>query len=340
MKIKIILKPLLFLLVVATVLLFSDLDNRETNRNSKEKYRIAIFRFNSNQILETTEAGILESIKKTDLYKNNQIEITRYNPEGDMPTANMVAITIVNEQYDLVISISTPALQIMANANKEGIVTHVFCAVTDPFSAGVGITGPGGDEHPRHLVGIGTFQPVEGIFRIAKRMKPDLSKVGVVWCTSETCSEACVRKARKICKELNIELLEMGVESVTQVYETAISLTQKGVEALWIGGDNVVESAIDMYVEAGMKAHIPVMTNNPDHVDKKGMINLGANYLKVGELAGEMAIELLQGKPTNSIEIKNIAPELLTINESVLKEIKDNWHIPEDVRNMSARIIQ
>jgi len=340
MGIKSIFKPLLFLIVVVSILLLSDLSNRKSTRETKEKYRIAVFRFNSNPVLGTTESGVLASIKKTDLYKNDQIEITRYNPEGDMPTANMVAMTIVSRQYDLVVSVSTPALQIMANVNKEGSVTHVFCSVTDPFSAGVGITGPGGNDHPRHLVGIGTFQPVEELFKIVKQIKPGLSKVGTVWCTSETCSEACVRKARKICRELNIELIEMGIESATQVYETAVSLTQKGVEALWVGGDNVVESGIDMYIEAGLKAHIPVMTNNPVYADKKALINLGADYFKVGELTGEMAIEVLRGKPTNSIEIKNIAPELLTINESVLKSLKDNWQILEDVRNRAAHIVQ
>ena len=39
-----------------------------------------------------------------------------------MPTANMIAFNIVSEKFDIVVSISTPGLQVMANANKEGKV--------------------------------------------------------------------------------------------------------------------------------------------------------------------------------------------------------------------------
>jgi ABC-type uncharacterized transport system substrate-binding protein len=228
----------------------------------------------------------------------------------------------------------------MANANKDGEVLHVFCAVTDPVAAGVGITGPKTSQHPAHLVGIGTFQPVEGIFRIAKLMNPDLKKVGVVWCTSETCSEACVKKARIICKELGIELVEMSVETVSQVYEAALAVSSKGVEALWIGGDNIVESAIEMYIGAANKSSIPVFSNNPKHAFKGAMANLGANYFEVGQTAGDMVVSLINGLPATRIEIKNVVPEKLFINDSVRKLMKGNWVIPEDLLARTDSIIR
>ena len=95
-------------------------------------------------------------------------------------------------------------MQGVAAANRERKIPHVFGAVTDPYGAGVGITGPAPDQHPAHLVGVGTFQPVESAIRIAKQMNPDLKRLGVVWNPSEDNSEACVRKARATCAELGI----------------------------------------------------------------------------------------------------------------------------------------
>jgi len=171
-------------------------------------------------------------------------------------------------------------------------------------------------------------------------MNPDLKKVGVVWCTSETCSEACVKKARAICNELCIELVEMSVETVSQVYEAALAVSSKGVEALWIGGDNIVESAIEMYIGAANKSRIPVFSNNPKHAFKGSMANLGANYFEVGQTAGEMVISLINGLPTNQIEIKNVVPEKLFINDSVRKLMKGNWVIPEDLLARTDSIIR
>ena len=340
MAVKQLIRALMFLVAVSAVLLLADLQNRKGVIHHKVKTRIAIFRFNSNQILEETERGVLDRIRASEDFTDNRVEIQRYCAEGDMPTANMIARNIVGEKFDVVVSISTPGLQVMANANKDGGVLHVFCAVTDPVAAGVGITGTAANQHPDHLVGIGTFQPVEGIFRIARIMNPDLRKVGVVWCTSETCSEACVKKARMICKELGIELVEMSVETVSQVYEAALAVSSKGVEALWIGGDNIVESAIEMYIDAAGKNGIPVLSNNPKHAFKGAMANLGANYFEVGQTAGEMVVSLINGLSASKIEIKNVVPEKLYINDSARKLMKDKWLFPNELKARTDSVIE
>ena len=334
------LRPFLFLIGVCAILLLSDLQNRKGGSRKVGKTRIAIFRFNSNQILEETENGVLDKIHGSTAFAKGAIEIRRYCAEGDMAVANTIARNIISEKFDMVVSISTPGLQVTANANKDGKVLHVFCAVTDPIASGVGITGPGVNQHPDHLVGIGTFQPVEAIFRIARQMNPDLKKVGVVWCTSETCSEACVKKARVICKELGIELVESSVETVSQVYEAALAVCSKGVEAMWIGGDNIVESAIDMYIGAATKNHIPVISNNPKHAFKGAMANLGANYFQVGQTAGDMVVALMNGLKTNKIEIKNVVPEKLYLNDRVRKLVTGNWMIPPDLEAKADSIIR
>jgi putative ABC transport system substrate-binding protein len=244
-----------------------------------------------------------------------------------MPTANTIAQNIVSSKFDMVITISTPALQVMANANKKGEVMHVFCAVTDPYVSGVGITGTAPNQHPKHLVGIGTFQPVEKAFETARQMKPDLKKVGTVWCVSETCSEACVRLARKKCAELGIELVEASVENPTQILETAMSLTARGVEALWLGGDNVVESGIEQLINAANKAQIPLFTNNPYNIRGNALFGIGAEYSDVGRTAGNLAADILNGKPTSEIGVENVVPIKLIVNTEAVKNFKDKWDI-------------
>jgi len=318
---KQLIRAFLFIAATATILLVSDLNNRVGKREASEIKRVAIFKFNSNLILGETEKGLLSVLTTSELYENQLVEITQYCPQGDMPTANTTAMEIVNKRYDLVISISTPGLQVMANANKAGTVTHV-------------------DEHPPYMAGIGTFQPVEKAFMTIREMNPRIKKIGVVWCTSETCSEACVRKARIICDELGLELVEAGIETASQVSEAAISLAARGVEALWLGGDNTVESALDMYVHVGLEAGIPVFTNNPDNAFRQATFGIGANYFQVGEMAGQMCNEILNGKPSSEFETNNIVPELLYINTSVLDKLKDRWVITDDLRTRVDSLVR
>jgi ABC-type uncharacterized transport system substrate-binding protein len=171
-------------------------------------------------------------------------------------------------------------------------------------------------------------------------MNPELKKVGVAWCVAQTCSEACVLKARAICRELGIELVEMNVETVSQVYEAALAVCQKGVEALWIGGDNVVEPAISLYIAAALKSHIPVFTNTPRHAFPGALANLGANYFQVGQTAANMALSILDGLPAAKTEIKNIVPESLFINDSIRQILKAKWQITKELEERADTIIR
>ena len=327
MKASKILRAILALVITAGILLLLDIDNRKSGVNPKEMKKIALFKIASRAVLDESEQGIIDALNQRGFIDGKTCTIKKFCSEGDMPTANTIAQNIVSSKFDMVITMSTPALQIMANANKKGTVIHVFCAVTDPYVSGVGITGSAPDQHPAHLVGIGTFQPVERAFDIAKKMDPGLKKVGTVWCTSETCSEACVKLARTKCKELGIDLIEMSVENPTQILEAAMSLTSRGAEALWLGGDNVVESGIDQLINAANKAKIPLFTNNPYNVYGNMIFGVGARYYEVGKTAGNMAADILNGKPTTEIGVDNVVPNNLKINPDALLNMKQKWDI-------------
>ena len=290
--------------------------------------RLAIFQFASNSILDENVAGMIDALAKNGFVDGRTVSIQRFNAEGDFVTANTVAKALVSGHFDLILTSSTPALQTMASANKDGTVIHVFAAVTDPFGAGVGISGVNPFDHPRYLVGIGTFQPVEHTFEIAKEIYPRLTRVGVVWNASEACSEACVLKARKKCKELGIELLEANVENSAGVLEAAKSLVGRGAQALWIGGDNTVETATDSVVAAAREGRIPVFSNTPASVKRGELFALGADYFEVGTLAGELASQVLKGRDPATVRIENIVPERLVIDTSALQGLKDPWSVP------------
>jgi len=290
-------------------------------------FRIASFIFSSRETLADTEKGYLEALRERGYIDGKNIRITRYNAENDMPTANTIAKEIVTRDYDIVLTASTPALQVMANANKEGKLIHVFGAVTDPFASGVGLSRGNPPIQPPHLTGAGTFQPVKKLLIIAKQMNPGLKSLGVVWCRSETCSEACVNIARPVCDSLGIKLIEATVDNTTAVLEAAQSIVARGVDAIWIGGDNVVEMSIAMVIKAADAGGIPVFTNNVDHVKVGSFFSLGANYVDVGKTIGNIAADILEGKKPSEIPVENIVPEKLVVNEALIGKFSKNWKV-------------
>jgi ABC-type uncharacterized transport system substrate-binding protein len=235
----------------------------------------------------------------------------------------------------LVLTASTLSLQSVAAANRDGKVRHVFAGVTDPYGAGVGITGPGKDEHPPHLVGVGTFQPVANAIRVAREMNPQLKRLGVVWTTGEDNSLACVKVARLTCSELGIELIEANASTTLEVSEAVRSVLARRVDAIWIGGDTVAIAAMNTIVAAASSAGVPVFTNDPSDVERGAIFGLGASYIDVGRFAGTMAGKLLHGAHPNDFGVANMVPELLRINESVTAA-HPGWRMSDSLTKLAA----
>ncbi len=329
----------LIIVGISSILILTDSKKKGIGIFERQK-TVAIFKFASRLTLDETERGYIDGLAEMGYHDGEKISITKYNSENDLPTAYTIASEIISRKYDLVITASTPSLQVMAKANKEGKVIHLFGAVTDPFNSGVGINRKDPFNRPHWLAGTGSFQPVRKAFLIARQMNPNLKTVGVVWCTSETCSEACVRIARLVCDTLGITLVETTVDNSTGVYEATKALVSRGVEAIWIGGDNTVEIAASMVIKAADEADIPVFTNNTDHPPLGALFGLGANYHQVGLNIGHMAAEILAGKKPIEYTIANVLPELLVINGAKARKFqKKSWIISEAIKKEASKIL-
>ncbi len=160
--------------------------------------RVAIVQSASQAVLDEGVQGILKGLEENGFVPGKSLRVQRYNAENDLPTANAIAKEVVEGGYDLLVTASTVSLQTVGKANATRGIRHVFGLVTDPAAAGVGISRENPLDHPPHLAGYGTFQPVERAFRLARELFPGLHTVGVVWNPVEPNSEASTKQARLI----------------------------------------------------------------------------------------------------------------------------------------------
>ncbi|HRJ72628.1 MAG TPA: ABC transporter substrate-binding protein [Terrimicrobiaceae bacterium] len=333
---------LVLIAAASALLLVSDLGSRAKTeeasaRSGKKTASVAVLQHASQAILDQGREGMAAGLAEQGWVLGKNLELKRYNAEGDMPVAQAIAREMANGGHDLLLTISTPSLQAVANANRSSKVPHVFALVTDPKAAGVGITAP--REHPPWIAGFGTMQPVVKAFETARTINPDLRSVGVVWNAAEANSEAQIKLARKVCQEMGISLSEATVENSAGVGEAAASLTARGVEAIWVNGDVTVITAIDAVIAAANKAGIPVFTVIPPNVKRGALFDLGADYREVGRLAGVLAGEILNGKDPADVAIENVMPEIQTVNLQTAKRLNPGWNVPQSLIDRAQIVI-
>ncbi len=327
----------LFILLAAGVLLLSDLDQRKSG--SGRAPHIAILQHASTPLLDEAVSGMVEGLAGAGFRDGQNVSITRFNAQNDVPTDNAIAKEITSGKFDLVLTASTLSMQAVANANKDGKVIHVFGAVADPFSAGIGLHRENPMAHPRHLVGIGTFMPVASGFQLARQMFPGLKTIGVAWNPAESNSRAFTTKAQEASKDLGIELLEATVDNSSGVAEAANSLISRRAQALWIGGDVTVMVAADAVITAAKKARIPVFTLTPPTAQRGALFDLGANFVTIGRQTGELAAKILRGANPADFPIENRVPERLIVNKLAVNGLRDPWQIPDDAASRADTLI-
>ena len=220
---------LVLIAAASSVLLLSDMGARVNAEKptTKKIAQLVILQHASQAILDQGREGMVAGLAERGWVSGDNLKIRQFNAEGDMTVSQAIAREMVNGGNDILMTISTPSLQAVANANKAGAVPHVFGLVTSPVAAGVGIKSP--TDHPAWLAGYGTMQPVALAFKTALAMNPNLKTVGVVWNASEANAEAQLKLARQVCADLGLTLSEATVENSAGVGESAAAVASRGV---------------------------------------------------------------------------------------------------------------
>jgi putative ABC transport system substrate-binding protein len=192
------------------------------------------------------------------------------------------------------------------------------------------------------MVGYGNFLPVDESFRVARQMNTGLSKVGCVWNNAESNSEAYTHKAREVCRDLGITLLEANVNNSADVQEAAQSLVGRGARAIWVGGDATVLSALDSVLAVARKASIPVFSILPGKPERGTLFDVGVDFFEVGRRTGILAADVLSGADPASLPIVDVldrVPRRLLINQQALRDLTDTWRIPDALLRQAEVVV-
>ncbi len=293
--------------------------------------RLALFIFSDNVLLTETSRGVMEELEQNEIFKQLNVSIDMKNAQNEFYMAQTVAQDIVRQNYDYIITISTPALQVMANANKK--IPHVFGAVTDPYRMGVAKTS---SDHLPNITGVATFQPVESTIKLMRDIFPQAKNIGIIWNPAEACSEACTYKAREAAKEYGFELLEATVSSTGEIMDALKSLLNKKPDLFLTSGDNTVIMALDTIAGILRQNKIPYFTNVPADIDRGALMGIGADYVEVGRATAKMALRVIRGENTKDIPINDYVPEKININLTLAREY--GITIPPKVLGYATRI--
>ncbi len=273
---------------------------------AEKAYKIGITQIVTHPSLDLAKEGFKKAFEEAGL----KAEYDEKNAEGSMANANLIATNFKADKKDLVFGIATPSAQALANNITD--IPVIFSAVTDPESAKIlnqNVTG--------------TSDRVDNIgeqLDLLLKLNPDAKKIGVLYNTSEQNSLVQVRDIEAKAKEKSIEVVLQGVTAFGELAQATKALLSQ-VDALYIPTDNLIVSGIKLINSEAIAAKKPVIATENSSVELGSLYTMGIDYFELGKRAGQMAVEILKGKPASEIPFEISEKKILYVNEDTAKAL-------------------
>ena len=300
--------------------------SKADNANSSESKTEASSEASAN----AKKVGILQYVQHPALDKANEgfvaalngagidVAIEQQNAGGEQSAAQTIANKLVNDKKDLILAIATPAAQAVAGVTSD--IPVVITAVTDPAASGLveSNDAPGGN-----VTGSSDLTPVADQIELLTKLLPKAKTVGILYCTAEANSKLQADMAMEALKGKGLNGIEYTVSSSNEIQTVVESMVGK-VDAIYVPTDNVIAAGMTTVAMIATTEHkIPIIGAEAAHVENGALATYGIDYFEVGKLAGEQAVEILNGKSPADIPIAYLPKDRckLTINEEVASEL-------------------
>ncbi len=304
-KILLVLVSLIFALSCGNK---NDAVNGKTQNNSqqKAKFKIGVTQFMTHPSLDLVKKGFEDAIKQAGI----DADFDEKNANGEVSTATLIANNYKADKKDLVFGIATPSAQQLANNITD--IPVLFSAVTDPASAKIlnsNVTG--------------TSDKVDNVSQqldLLLKLNPNVKKIGVLYNPSEQNSLVQIAEIQKRAKEKKLEVVLQGITNFGELAQATKNLLTQ-VDALYLPTDNLVVSGMQLITSEAISAKKIVVVSENSSVGIGALFTMGIDYYELGKRTGQMAVEILNGKPVSQVPFETSKQLKLYVNEKTAKAL-------------------
>ena len=309
-------KLIAMMMVLAMALGLVACGNTTAGNDKTDTLKIGIIQYMSHPSLDNCYNGVVAALEESGLQYTVQRQIGSSNAaDADCVTfaKNMVA-----ENYDMIIAIATPAAKAAFAATDDTDIPVIFCAVSDPVAAGLveDMSAPG-----YNCTGTSDVLDLAAQVKMIQAFQPNVQKIGILYTSSEENSLTNLANFKAVCQPLNIEVVSVSVQNASDIPAAAEELTSK-VDCVNNFTDNNVVNNLSVLLNAAEKYGIPVYGSEEEQVKNGCMASVSIDYVSLGKVTGQMAIDVLKGADAATMAVKTITDASLVYNPDVVAALQ------------------
>lgn len=240
--------------------------------------------------LDEIYRGFLNELKAEGYQNGKNIKINYQNANGDQSNLRTMASKLVDQNNDILVGITTPAAQALANDTKTTPI--ILGGITDPQGAGLVKS----NNHPgSNITGVSDGAPIEQQLHLIKEFMPNLKTLGVIYTSSDNSAVSEYKKVVAECKKMHINLKSYSIANSNDLNQVSVQMFSQ-VDAVIVPTDNTIAGAMDTLVKNGNAANKPIFPAASTMVKDGGVATYSVNQYDLGKETAKMTIEILKGK--------------------------------------------
>ncbi|MDR2482266.1 MAG: ABC transporter substrate-binding protein [Treponema sp.] len=264
-------------------------DSALTPRAAAQK-QIGIAAYLQRETMDKCEQGIRDAIAERGIK-------AVYDIQNVPSTEDTRRMRSKYEKMDVVVGITTPMAQALADAVKD--TPLVFAAVTDPVHAKLVSSLERGE---RNKTGVSDAVPIEEHIALFKEAA-NIKTLGYIYNLHEDNSLSDLARIKKACQEQRITLVDRAISRPEDLRQAAAEIAER-VDGVYLAADNQITMDPAPLIEVFRAAKKPIFTGDVTAAKNGGcIIASGWNYYQVGKKAGNIAADILEGKKPADIPV-------------------------------------
>jgi putative ABC transport system permease protein len=279
--------------------------------------KIGVAQVTHHPILDITRDSLLKELERMGYQDGRNAEFIIRNANGDLATVNTILDEFLRKNVDLVVTISTACTQAAINRIKDRPV--VFATVADPFILGAGNSDA---DHLANVTGVYGLATLGDLLKIAHRVLPGKITIGSLWDPSQLNAVRNLEVLKEaIGSYSDITFVGTTVTGSSEVYQGALSLVEKRIDAFVLIPDNIVFSAFESIVKAAREKKIPIFISDVERLKDGALLALGYDYSSSGIQGAHLVGRILNGENPKDIPFERYTTRTLGVNMDTAREL-------------------
>ena len=284
--------------------------NAGTSQSGNDQvYTIGICQLAPHPALDSATQGFQDKLTEK---LGDRVKFIEGNAGGEANNCIPIVDGFIAENVDLILANATAPLQTAASATSE--IPILGTSVTD-YATALGIdswTGTVGG----NISGTSDLAPLDQQAEMLHELFPEAKNVGLLYCSGEPNSVYQVEVVSQALTGMGYTCTNFAFTDVNDI----ASVTQSACDSsdvIYIPTDNTAANNTETIANVVLPAGVPVIAGEQGICSGCGVATLSISYYEIGQMAGEMAYNILvNGADISAMSVQTAPTVTKMFNEA------------------------